>query len=602
MTEREALLARRMRELQLELDARRRDLARPSGALHLSRDLGALDPQTARDFRPDALSRSTPNAGAMSARSVVTRDAFGHRSWDDRDAVCDSRGPRHEACSHMEFQEIPPARPLDEARAMRMTYSDVGSFAHDPKRPASSSPRCPASAAYGAHELPLRTEERDERRGRRLAAEGAPRHESVGGSAEPRPPGAARGVATERRPAVSDALGPEPSRNDVGFGEPSLPKRRSMPSTIGEGPRDAQGHWTPEQDSGEDDTTAQWMAGLRTSKEDESRLRFDDPLVFGAGFKPPKRSFSPNPSESSGPWMASFHMGGRPLPSRRSAPDSKSVAKPEVKFEAKPEPKLEQKPQHRPEAKPHANLGSQHRDRKPAVPQTRPQATPQPPLQATAQPSGSQVPPPQAAAQSGSRARAQSCPRAGTQSKPQARAQSPRASPQAGASPLGPRGCGGRSPRARDEHGPRGAEGAFGGASPPPHAGKAPGRAPSPPPPPGPSPQPASGAAPPGSSRRSNAGKPRQVPRAKAESGGAKPQPATEGAKEGRRQSMPGKLLDALKAEMMRLRRVKSSDDRKKHFLKLCFQWHPDKNPANVQLATKGFQMLQEQKARLLAG
>jgi DnaJ-class molecular chaperone len=60
--------------------------------------------------------------------------------------------------------------------------------------------------------------------------------------------------------------------------------------------------------------------------------------------------------------------------------------------------------------------------------------------------------------------------------------------------------------------------------------------------------------------------------------------------------------LTALKAEMSKLRRVRSPDDRKKHFLKLCFQWHPDKNPANVQIATKGFQMLQEKKAFLLAG
>jgi hypothetical protein len=60
------------------------------------------------------------------------------------------------------------------------------------------------------------------------------------------------------------------------------------------------------------------------------------------------------------------------------------------------------------------------------------------------------------------------------------------------------------------------------------------------------------------------------------------------------------KLLDTLKAEMSKLRRVRSPDDRKKHFLKLCFQWHPDKNPANVQVATKGFQMLQEKKGWLL--
>jgi len=62
------------------------------------------------------------------------------------------------------------------------------------------------------------------------------------------------------------------------------------------------------------------------------------------------------------------------------------------------------------------------------------------------------------------------------------------------------------------------------------------------------------------------------------------------------------KLLEDLKKEICRLRRCRSVDDRKKLFLKLCFSWHPDKNPANVEVATRGFQMLQEQKARVLAG
>jgi len=59
--------------------------------------------------------------------------------------------------------------------------------------------------------------------------------------------------------------------------------------------------------------------------------------------------------------------------------------------------------------------------------------------------------------------------------------------------------------------------------------------------------------------------------------------------------------MDALKAKLKWLQKVKSLDERKKQFLKLCFQWHPDKNPANVDVATKGFQMIQEQKARLLS-
>lgn len=64
---------------------------------------------------------------------------------------------------------------------------------------------------------------------------------------------------------------------------------------------------------------------------------------------------------------------------------------------------------------------------------------------------------------------------------------------------------------------------------------------------------------------------------------------------------MQGKLLQALKNQMAKLAKVKSMDDRKKHFIRLCFQWHPDKNPANIELATKGFQMLQEKKKKLLS-
>jgi hypothetical protein len=93
-------------------------------------------------------------------------------------------------------------------------------------------------------------------------------------------------------------------------------------------------------------------------------------------------------------------------------------------------------------------------------------------------------------------------------------------------------------------------------------------------------------------SRGSRAG---TAPQGQAQQGPRRTAPFTAGNK-----AAQAKLLETLKAEMSKLRRVRSPDDRKKHFLKLCFQWHPDKNPTNVQIATKGFQMLQEKKGWLL--
>jgi DnaJ-class molecular chaperone len=58
--------------------------------------------------------------------------------------------------------------------------------------------------------------------------------------------------------------------------------------------------------------------------------------------------------------------------------------------------------------------------------------------------------------------------------------------------------------------------------------------------------------------------------------------------------------LEALKAQLSRLRKVASRAERKQHFMKLCFQWHPDKNPTNVEFATKGFQLIQERRSQLL--
>jgi len=88
------------------------------------------------------------------------------------------------------------------------------------------------------------------------------------------------------------------------------------------------------------------------------------------------------------------------------------------------------------------------------------------------------------------------------------------------------------------------------------------------------------------------------MPRAKTEAGIGKPRPATADSPD---QAAQTKLLGALKAQLKRLYTVRNSDERKKQFLKLCFQWHPDKNPVNVEVATKGFQILQEEKNKLLS-
>jgi len=316
--------------------------------------------------------------------------------------------------------------------------------------------------------------------------------------------------------------------------------------------------------------------------------------------------------------------------------EADSKAKPEVRPEPgvwpKPEPRPEPKIQQRNEAR------AQHRDRNPSSFQARPQATPsQPspsqvpnppvaqsppkppaasqsarfrpvpgeapggadyvhaerPQQSQARPQTTQVPP---STSSSSRTRSSSCPRVG-------RVQSPRSPPASCTSP--PNSA--TSPGQSRFFGPRPT---FSGS--PPQAGRAPGRASSPVPPPNPAAA-SSGSPPPhgGGSRSSTGGGPGRPtrPRAKTEAGNAKPQPAqSPGAC---RKSVDGlgqgvaadqEALRALRAEMHRLRRARSPDDRKKHFFQLCFQWHPDKNPNNTEIATKGFQMLQEQKSKLLAG
>lgn len=291
------------------------------------------------------------------------------------------------------------------------------------------------------------------------------------------------------------------------------------------------------------------------------------------------------------------------MPSRRFSSEnrsntSKGDPKSEAKAETKSEVKFESR-QPRPDAK--ASSSVPHREKKPTAPQTRPQASPQNASShpAPAAPPSSRVPlfqaPPQAAgtsqttSNSGSRVRAQSCPRVGAQSGSQAR------SPRGTASPPRPQGFSGvRSPRSNDPAG----GGTSGSTAPPPQPQKAPGRCPSPPPPPSSSPPPAGWATPPfgGSHRGGGMGAPAGGTAGKAkQQGSRRTAPFPAGNKAGQ-----AKLLDTLKAEMSKLRRVRSPDDRKKHFLKLCFQWHPDKNPTNVQIATKGFQMLQENKNRLL--
>lgn len=422
----------------------------------------------------------------------------------------------------------------------------------------------------------------------------------------------------------------------------------------------------------EAEVAAQWMAGLRSSCEEEKAC--DDPLVFGSGFNPPKRLSS---SDECGPWAMSFDMGGEPSAPRKAKPDLKAKAKPDTaKPELNPAERAEAKPtsfQHRermsigsqvrPQAAPQTTGGAQSpaQERKSIGPQARPQAVfqsnasqvpppdrrsssqgrlhaaPKPACMQTSQErrstgpqqqqqqcprpacmqaptqerqerkaAGSQSRPPcigpqSSASQAPPQARTYSCPRGGGPSGSQPRPQSPTGMPQnRNPSPTPPSGYAARPQRPdHTEAGPGY-----------PHASKATGRGPVPAPSHGPSSHagpshPSSGGpSPQSNSHRASTGgvaggsRGRQAPRAKAEAGSARPKPACATAKAYDSQSM---LLDALKKQMQKVAKVKSADDRKKHFQRLCFQWHPDKNPANTELATKGFQMLQEQKARIMS-
>eukprot|EP00929_Paragymnodinium_shiwhaense_P087160 TRINITY_DN4743_c0_g1_i1.p1 TRINITY_DN4743_c0_g1~~TRINITY_DN4743_c0_g1_i1.p1 ORF type:complete len:818 (+),score=115.92 TRINITY_DN4743_c0_g1_i1:103-2556(+) len=57
---------------------------------------------------------------------------------------------------------------------------------------------------------------------------------------------------------------------------------------------------------------------------------------------------------------------------------------------------------------------------------------------------------------------------------------------------------------------------------------------------------------------------------------------------------------DAVKVELRKIKALSAPAERKKAFLQLCFQWHPDKNPENTEFATKVFQSLQEKKKAVL--
>jgi len=87
---------------------------------------------------------------------------------------------------------------------------------------------------------------------------------------------------------------------------------------------------------------------------------------------------------------------------------------------------------------------------------------------------------------------------------------------------------------------------------------------------------------------------------AAAGSRGGRPTPVCKGGVE--KPGAQAGLLDTLKAEIVRLHKTPSKAERRRKFLQLCFQWHPDKNPSNAEFATKGFQLLQERKAALLSG
>lgn len=295
-----------------------------------------------------------------------------------------------------------------------------------------------------------------------------------------------------------------------------------------------------------DEETENWMKNLRTSEEDQNT--FEDPLVFGSGFKPSRQSTGGGSPTSASTRPQPFG----PRHSNRAPPEARGEAKPDSKFECRPEPRFSTKPSGQPhDRSQHVGSSSPPTSRahggSHAGQQPRPQEKARPQTDFGGEPS---------------RPRTRPQPQPQPQSKPQSKF------------PPGQQSRASTGPEAR--------------AGPQPNSPRSPGTA-SPPPPP---PRNPTGRAP--RHERANRTRSARGPSAPAGDGRAQ-DPHTSN-------SMQVKLLDALKAELSRLRKVPSPSDRKKHFFKLCLQWHPDKNPSNVQFATKGFQMLQEKKGVLLAG
>jgi len=332
--------------------------------------------------------------------------------------------------------------------------------------------------------------------------------------------------------------------------------------------------------------TAEWMAGLRGSTMEDEGLP-DDPMVFGSGFKParrPRRSSTgirnQAPRSPSSPGVEagqrspcrSFQQdstvdGGRASPQAPASPVHQTQSFSGFSATAAPEkPPLDAR---REAARQEAQFRAVHeriRGNAPASASARPEMRPrvkvEPPKPCS----------PKAESNRDSQAR--------TESRSQPAPSTTPTVPAKGAEPRMPAGSP-PEPQAKPKpqqthskhHYPgRGfAEQAHRSSAHPPRFHVPPS---------------GSGRARPGGSDARHAGR----------AGVGKPQPFSAGTKGGEKGS-----LDTLKAEILRLHKMPSKAERKKKFLQLCFQWHPDKNPSDAQFATRGFQLLQERKAALLS-
>lgn len=317
-------------------------------------------------------------------------------------------------------------------------------------------------------------------------------------------------------------------------------RRNSAPSA--EAPAESQSQAEDDME----DSTVWWVSGLRSRSNDDPDV--SDPAVFGSGFKPPPRRFQRSP-----------RVKPEPKPRTEAKPQSRPESRPEAKPQPRPEAKAPPRPEAKPQAKPEPAPKEPARSRFAPPPQAKPQEGkpfPQqqsrpwaePAAQARARsPKASNEPPPRQQSKPEPRPEPKSQPK--PEPKPQAK---PTARPHASSNDArqGRYPHSGTHPRAgaRSQSPPQGSRG---------FDGKAPGS--------------------PGFGQRPT---------------------ASRGVKNNR-DNPKAAAWDALKTEIGQLRRIPASD-RKKRFMQLCLQWHPDKNPANQTFATRAFQLLQEQKAKLL--